>query len=46
MKQITIKFHFPHDKFSLGWEIMYPDEKYDTHIISISLLLMTIDFEF
>lgn len=46
MKRLTIKFHFPHDRCALGWEIYYPDEEYDTHVINLFLLIITLEIEF
>ena len=46
MKRLLIELHLPHDKFSLGWEIYYPNEEFDTHEIKISLLLVTFTIEF
>jgi hypothetical protein len=43
---LTIKLHFPHNRFCLGWEIMYKDEEYDTNVIVLFLLFMTLEFEF
>ena len=27
--ELEIAFHWPHDRFALGWETMFPDEKYN-----------------
>ena len=43
---VTIRLHFPHDRFSLGWEIMYKDEEYDTNLVCIFLLILTLELEF
>ena len=26
---LEIAFHWPHDRFAFGWDIMRPDEQYD-----------------
>ena len=46
MKRITIKFHWPHDRFALGWEIFYPDSEYETAEVVIFLGIMTLEIEF
>jgi hypothetical protein len=40
---LCFSFHWPHDRFALGWDWMRPDEKYDYHAIKIYLLICTID---
>lgn len=46
MKRITIKFHWPHDRFALGWEIFYPDAEYETTEVVIFVGIMTLEIEF
>lgn len=46
MKRITIKFHWPHDRFAIGWEIFYPDAEYETTEVIIFLGIMTLEIEF
>lgn len=46
MKRITIKFHWPHDRFAVGWEIFYPDAEYETTEVVIFLGIMTFEIEF
>lgn len=43
---IVIKLHFPHDRFILGWDVIYRDEEYDTTIISLYFLIITLELEF
>lgn len=38
---LELQFHYPHDRFMLGWEIMYPDEMYNFWTIKLSLLVIT-----
>jgi hypothetical protein len=42
----TIKLHYPHDRLAIGWDIMYKNEEYDTTIIVLYLLLITLEIEF
>lgn len=44
--KLIIKLHLPHNRFALGWEVMYSDEEYDTNIIVLYLGFMTLEFEF
>jgi hypothetical protein len=43
---IELAFHWPHDRFTIGWEYMCPDEEYDFRTIKIFLLSATITFNF
>jgi len=44
--RILIKFHWPHDRFALGWETIAADEEFPYHTVTLYLLFMTIDFNF
>jgi hypothetical protein len=46
MKRVTIKFHWPHDRFALGWEIFYPDAEFETTEVVLFLGIMTLELEF
>jgi hypothetical protein len=46
MKKITLKFHWPHDRFALGWEVFYPDEEFETTEFILFLGIVTLEFEF
>jgi hypothetical protein len=43
--RIMIAFHWPHNRFCLGWEVLYPDEDSESTIVTLFLLLATIEFE-
>jgi len=38
---LEIAFHFPHDRFMLGWEIMPPDDIDDFWTFKLCLLIVT-----
>jgi|TARA_R100000084_G_scaffold109439_1_gene76838 hypothetical protein len=42
---LEFAFHFPHDRFAIGWEYIGPDKEYNTSIIRIFLLILTITYE-
>lgn len=46
MKKLTLKFHWPHDRFALGWEVFYPDEEFETTEFILFLGIITLEFEF
>lgn len=46
MKKLTLKFHWPHDRFALGWEVFYPDEEFETTEFILFLGIVTIELEF
>jgi hypothetical protein len=43
---LEIAFHWPHDRFALGWEYMSPDDKhtYSTLKVYIFFTTFTLDF--
>jgi hypothetical protein len=43
---LTIKLHFPHDRLAIGWDLMYKNEEYDTTLVVLYLLLITLEMEF
>jgi len=46
MRSTIIKFHFPHDRFALGWEYIAADEIDNYHTITLYLFVITIDFNY
>ena len=40
--ELHIVFHWPHDRFALGWECMRPDEQYDYSTFKLYLLIVTL----
>jgi hypothetical protein len=39
--ELEIAFHWPHDRFALGWEFMAPDEKHNYTTVKVYLLIVT-----
>jgi len=39
--QLEIAFHWPHDRFALGWDIMRPDSEYDYYTLKLYLFFVT-----
>ena len=35
---LEIAFHWPHDRFAFGWDIMRPDEQYDYYTFKVYFL--------
>lgn len=46
MKQLTIKLHWPHNRFAFGWEIYYASEEFPTNELVLFLGIVTLEFEF
>ena len=44
--ELTIQFHYPHDRFLIGWEVIQPNEKYNYRTIIIYLFIVTITLDF
>lgn len=42
---ISFAFHWPHNRFALGWEIIYPDEENTTTVFTLFLTILTIQVE-
>jgi len=42
---LEIAFHWPHDRFALGWEYIAPDEQYDYYTIKLYLGILTITLD-
>jgi hypothetical protein len=43
---LEIAFHFPHDRFAIGWEFIGKDEKYDYRTINVYLFISTFTLNF
>jgi len=42
---LYIAFHYPHDRFALGWDCIGPDEQHDYHTVRIYLLIATLTLD-
>jgi len=40
--EITLSFHWPHDRFAIGWEYIGPSEDQNIDTITLFLLISTI----
>ena len=40
---IVILFHWPHDRFALGWDWICPDLEFNYYTIKLYLLICTIE---
>lgn len=45
LKVLSVGFHWPHDRFALGWETIGPTEEQNVHTYSMFLLFMTITLD-
>tara|TARA_R110000764_G_scaffold10226_1_gene31554 strand:+ start:1472 stop:1618 length:147 start_codon:yes stop_codon:yes gene_type:complete len=43
---LEIAFHWPHNRFLLGWEYMNADADYDYNTIKIYLFFITLTIDF
>jgi len=43
---LEIAFHWPHDRFLLGWEIMRPDETFNYTTIKVFLFITTLTIDY
>ena len=43
---VEIAFHWPHDRFALGWEYAKPDETFNYTTIKLYLLIATFTIDF
>ena len=43
--ELQIAFHWPHDRFALGWEVIQPDEKCNYTTIKVFLLIVTLTLD-
>jgi len=44
--ELTIQFHYPHDRFMLGWEFMKPTEEFNYTTIKLYLFIVTFTLDF
>ena len=44
--EILLSFHYPHDRFALGWEYIAPDKECKYHTITLYLFILTINFNY
>jgi len=44
--ELTIQLHYPHDRFSVGWEVIQPTEEFNYTTISIYLFIVTFTLDF
>ena len=42
---LEIAFHWPHDRFALGYEFMRPDKEYDYSTVKLYLLFATLTLD-
>jgi len=42
---LLIAFHWPHDRFVFGWEIIHPDKEFNTYNFTLYLLIVTLTLE-
>lgn len=38
---LTIFLHWPHDRFALGWDVIYPDKEYLYSTLRVYLFFIT-----
>ena len=43
---LEIAFHWPHDRFALGWEYVKPDEIFNYTTVKLYLLFATFTLDF
>ena len=43
---LQIAFHYPHQRFSLGWDFIDKDEEYNYKTLNVYLLLVTFTLDF
>lgn len=39
--QLEIAFHWPHDRFALGWETLQPDPEHDYYTVKLYLFFIS-----
>ena len=45
-RELEIAFHWPHDRFALGWEFIHPDEKCNYKTVKVYLFIATLTLDF
>lgn len=43
--QLEIAFHWPHDRFAVGWDYMRPNEDYNYTTIKLYLFVVTLTLD-
>jgi hypothetical protein len=43
---LELAFHWPHDRFALGWEHMSPDEEHEYNTLKLYLFFITLTLDF
>lgn len=43
--ELEIAFHWPHNRFAFGWDIIMPDEKYNYSTFRLYLFVVTITLD-
>ena len=43
--QLEIAFHWPHNRFALGWDFIAPDEEADYTTIKMYLFIVTLTLD-
>ena len=43
--ELEIAFHWPHDRFAFGWDIIKPDEEYNYSTLRLYLFVVTITLD-
>jgi hypothetical protein len=44
--ELTIEFHWPHDRFALGWDYIPPDRTFNYTTIKFYLLFITFTLDY
>tara|TARA_R110000744_G_scaffold348144_1_gene453663 strand:+ start:1553 stop:1699 length:147 start_codon:yes stop_codon:yes gene_type:complete len=44
--QLEIAFHWPHNRFALGWEFIDKDEEFNYTTIKVYLFIATLTLDF
>jgi hypothetical protein len=44
--QLSIGFHWPHQRLALGWEVINPSEEFNYTTITLYLFVITISLDF
>ena len=44
--ELQIGLHWPHNRLALGYDVIYPSEKFNYTTINLYLLLITITIDF
>ena len=43
--RLEIAFHWPHNRFAIGWDFIEPDEQYDYYTITLYLGIVTLTLD-